>query len=208
MTISPEPRARAAGAMMLHRFAISILAGLVLAACADRPAEPPPGSVRVGPGVVLVLPKPAELGRTVEATQLITAHYGEQTFVFEAHLSATPERLLLVGLDPMGRKMVSVTWSDVGIRIEAAPGLPRQLHPENMLADIVMLYWPEDSVRRALADSGARLTVGPHSRSVTALGAEVIHADFDSDDPWSGTLKYRNIPWGYGLEVKSVEVSR
>jgi hypothetical protein len=188
------------------RVVVAVLLGLTLSACATPPPEPAPGSVRVAPGLVLVLPKPSDLGRRLEASQLITAHYGDQTFVFEGHLSATPDRLLLLGLDPMGRKALSVTWTDAGIHAETAPWLPEQLHPENMLADIVMLYWPEESVRNALVNSGGTLAVGAHFRSITTGDKEVIRADYSGDDPWNGTLRYRNIAWGYGLEVQSVEV--
>jgi hypothetical protein len=185
-----------------------LLAALALAGCAAAPPPLPPGSVRVAPGLVLVLPQPAELGRSLEATQLVTAHYGAQTFVFEGHVSATPERLLLVGLDPMGRKALSVTWSASGIQAETAPWLPEQLHPENMLADLVLLYWPEAVVRRGLAGSGGTVTSGARSRSIGLDGQELIHADYGQDDAWTGSLHYRNLAWGYGLDVQSAEVAR
>jgi len=165
----------------------------------------PEGSVRISPSLFLTLPKPATLGRSLEASQLITAHYGDQTFVFEGHVSATPDRLLLLGLDGMGRKALTVSWDEGGIHAETAPWLPQQLRPENMLADIVMIYWPADQVNAALAASGGHVTVSGHSRSISDAKGEVIHADFSGDDPWNGSLQYRNLAWGYGLDVQSVE---
>ena len=192
----------------LHRIFFCVLSGLALVACETGTIPAPKGSVRVAPEVVLALPKPSDLGRTLEASQLVTAHYGGQTFTFEGYISVTPERLLLLGLDMMGRLALSVTWTEAGIQSETAPWLPEQVRPENMLADIVMLYWPEDSVRGALSGAGNALASGPRYRSILSGGKEMIHADYDSDDPWTGTLNYRNLAWGYGLTVRSAEIPR
>ena len=185
---------------------------LALAGCAqvEPPAALPPGTVRIAPDLTLVLPHPGELGQSLDVTQLVTAHYGERTFVFEEHLSATQDRILLVSLDAMGRKAITVTWTAAGIDTEVAPWLPEGIRPENMLADIVLLYWPEAAVRQALAASHGTLEASRQSRSVGVGGKEVIHADYQpgaDGDPWSGSLRYRNLPWGYALEVQSARVS-
>ena len=165
----------------------------------------PEGSVRVTHEMFLVLPKPSTLGRSLEANQLITAHYGDQTFVFEGHMSASPDRLLLLGLDGMGRKALTVSWDAQGIHAETASWLPKQLRPENMLADIVMIYWPAEQVNAALAASGGHVTVSGHHRSISDAKGKVIQLDTSGDDPWNGSLQYRNLAWGYGLDVQSVE---
>lgn len=181
--------------------------GLALSACAGTRVPPaiPAGAVRLSQSLYLTLPKPSSLGRRVEAAQLITAHYGSQTYVFEGHLSATPQRVLLLGLDTLGRKAMTITWSDTGIHSETAPWMPKQLHPENMLADIVMIYWPADQVNAALARSGGHVTAAARSRSISDGRGETIHIDYSGDDPWNGSLHYRNLSWGYTLDVQSVE---
>lgn len=127
--------------------------------------------------------------------------------VFEGHISATPTKVLLVVVDPLGRRALSVTWNDTGITYEAAPWLPPTVRPRNMLADIIVLYWPEPVVRQALALSGGRLVVTPGSRSVLMAGQEVIHADYRptaGHEIWMGESHYRNLPWGYDLEIQSI----
>jgi hypothetical protein len=189
------------------RHVIALGSWLALSACAASPQSPvPAGSVRVAPDLFLTLPKPSSLGRSLEATQLVTAHYGDQTYVFEGHLSATPNRLLLLGLDSMGRKAMTIIWSDDGLHTETAPWLPVQLRPENMLADIVMIYWPAEQVSAALAASGGRVTVSSHSRAIADAQGLVIQASYSGDDPWNGSLRYSNLAWGYSLDVQSAEV--
>ncbi len=190
------------------RCLLALCCAALLSACAaSQPSQEPvvDGVVRVAPHLSLVLPKPSSLGRTLEATQLVTAHYGDQTYVFEGHISASGNTLVLLGLDTLGRRAMTLTWSDNGLKTETAPWLPNQLRPENMLADIVMLYWPDDQVNAALAPSGGRLVANKRSRAIFDRDGEVMHADYSSDDPWNGSLSYRNLAWGYGLDVQSVE---
>ncbi len=198
------------GKFLSPRVLIAAVIALAVVACtAERPAETPPSkAIRIAPGLALALPKPSELGRSLEASQLVTAHYGGQTFAFEGHVSATPERVLLVGLDTMGRRAVTVEWTEQGFRAERAPWLPEQLRPENMLADMVILYWPEAILRRALGPSGGGLAAGARFRSISADGKEVIRADYSAADPWNGKLTFSNFAWDYELDVQSVETHR
>jgi len=55
----------------------------------------------------------------------------------------------------MGRRAVTITWTGQNVSAETAPWVPETLRPGSMLADIILIYWPEAAVRRALPD-GAR----------------------------------------------------
>jgi hypothetical protein len=205
-----RPALAKGGVVLVFRALACASFALALAACGTPEAAPPPGQVVIAPQLKIALPRPGELGRTLEAAQLVTAHYGEQTIVFESHLSATPERFLLVGLDSLGRKALTITWTDAGIVTEAAPWLPDTLRADNILADIVLLYWPEAVVRRTLAAAGANLVSGPRQRRIIRAGEEVGRADYlpsRGGDPWNGRLRYRNLAWGYELEVQSTELT-
>jgi YD repeat-containing protein len=181
----------------------------MLAGCAsdEMPSETLP---MIAPGHLLTLPMPGDLGRSVEAAQLITVHQEGKTYVFEGHISVTPEKFLLVGVDGTGRRALTLTWDRSGkVTAETAPWMPNAIPPGPMLADIVVLYWPEAIVRRALKESGATLTVGNGSRTVTADGAQILRAEYQegAGPAWSGKLRYRNDAWGYDIEVQSVELA-
>jgi len=95
---------------------------VLLAGCASiLPAPPDPNALLIGPGQRLNLPRAADLGRSILVTQLITVRGYGQTFVLEVNLSVTPERVTLVGLDAMGRRAITITWTDQNISAEAAP---------------------------------------------------------------------------------------
>ncbi len=195
--------------MTMHKGWVALL--FLLGACASVPGGGPadPSTPLLAPGEPLALPRPSDLGQSVEAAQLITASRDGQTFVFEGRISVTPERFLLVGVDSLGRRAMTVTWSDAGLEVETAPWLPPALRPGSMLADIVVLYWPEAVVRRALAPAGGTLSADAHRRSVRIDGKEVLHAERSWADgaPWTGTLRYANLAWGYEIEVQSMAAS-
>jgi hypothetical protein len=187
-----------------------LAAALLLGGCATAPAEHETALV-LAPNLRLDPPRPADMGQTIEVVQMITAHHDGRDFSFEAHLSITPQRVLLAGVDPMGQRVMTVTWQESGIRVDASPFLPKDVRPGSMLADIVVLYWPEEAVRRALAPAGATLRVTESSRDIIAAnGKEVLHADYQSGsaNPWSGGLRYRNAAWNYDIDVETLQVSQ
>jgi hypothetical protein len=159
----------------------------------------------IAPDLRFALPSPRELGYRMSAVQLVTARYGGDTQVFEAHVTVSPERLTFIGLDPFGRRALTVTLDDSGMDVERAPGLPEALRAENILADVAIVYWPEAAVKRGLSQSGAELRADAGGRSIIAGGREVIRVDYGSSQngAWAGTARYRNIAFGYELDLRS-----
>jgi hypothetical protein len=179
---------------------------LALGACAHGPIESRDNLVFIAPDVTMLLPHPSELSRSFESTQLVTAHYGDQVYAFEGHVSVTHGRFLMVGLDSFGRRAMTITWTDSAITYERAPWLPSQLRPQNILADMVLMYWPEHMVRQALSVSHCTLSTGPNWRSVMQDGHEIIHIEYGpaSDGSlWSAPASYRHLIWNYQLNVQS-----
>jgi hypothetical protein len=165
-----------------------------------------PNAPLIAPGQRLTLPRPADLGRKILARQLITARAYGQTFVLEVNLNVTPERVMLVGLDSMGRRAMTITWNDKEVTTQTAPWVPDALRPGSMLADIVVIYWPEAAVREALPPGG-EVIQETGGRTIRINGNDVLHVDYGwaSGARWKGTLRYTNFAWGYEIEVQSSE---
>ncbi len=173
----------------------------LLAGCAS------PGAlehdVQIAPDLRLIIPAPRALGYSVSVEQLVTARYRGEVQTFEAHLSVSPERLILIGVDPFGRRVFTLSESDAGV--EAGPGLPEGLKVGNILADIAIVYWPAAAVQRGLEPSSAELRSGGRSRSILLGGREVIRVDYDAppDQGWPSVAHYRNEALGYALDLRS-----
>ena len=187
---------------------VVIAAGLGLAGCAVvGPAAPdlPKGQVVVAPGIAFSLPLPATLGRSVEASQLVTAHYRQDTYVFETSISVTPARLLVVGTDMLGRRAMTIEWTGTDLKTEAAPWVPPELRARNVIADIMLLHWPESAVRAGLAQGATIRETDPAHRVIAVDGHDMIRIDRTAGTPgsWSGRWTYRNTGWGYDLDIQS-----
>lgn len=152
----------------------------LLASCSS---PPPPGSVTVAPGVLYALPAPAALGREVEAVQMVSARHGTDEFTFEGHLSVTKERVLLAGTDGFGQRLMQINWDGKTISAQKASFLPDTLRPENVLADVMLIYWPN----HALLDDKILIERDP--------------------DPWNGHAHLTNRAWNYEIDVRSSVVT-
>lgn len=184
--------------IMLRRLFRLILVGL-LAACAAPPH--PVGPVALAPRVGLRLPDPALLGEAVEVVQLVTASHGGDAFIFEGRLSVTPAGLILVTTDGMGRRAMTIRWSNGQLAVDKASWLPAGLPPPaNMLADIMLMYWPVE-VLRAHVD-GASVEADGTSRSLRRDGAVMVEIS-RAADPWNGTVSLHNRAWEYRIQVVS-----
>ena len=184
---------------------------LLLAICGCTSPKPVPlTAVLIAPNLMMTMPSLNDVGRSLEVTQLVTVHYQKDQFVFEGHISITPDRFLMVGLDAFGRKAITISWTKAGVLYESAPFVPSQLHPENILADIVLLYWPESSLRQALEGSPARLIMGKDRRLIMHGDKKILEVHYQPDiagNLWNGQLHYRHFAWGYGMNIQSVEVA-
>jgi hypothetical protein len=164
----------------------------------------------IGPSTAIVLPKPQEMGRSLEVVQLVTLRFAGQAFTFDARLSITPDRLVLVGIDGMGRRAMTVAWNGETMTVEAAPWLPSTARPTSMLSDVVVLFFPIAAVRDALAVAGCELAITKRTRVVRCGETTVIQAEYDEQSSalWNGKLRYWNLAWGYEAEVRSAELKR
>ena len=182
-----------------------------LAGCADPENGSGAQSVAIAPGVILQLPPPASLGRTIEVAQLIEARrQGDKIMAFEARLRIDAQHLLLAVTDTVGRRALTVEWTGSELRSQAADWLPDGLRARNMLGDIVLLYWPQAVVQTLLAASGATLVDAPSSRVVRVGERDLVRITYQPDQAhvWRGLAHYRNLGWGYDLDIRSSEVGR
>jgi hypothetical protein len=174
------------------------------AACAARYSASP-GSTTIAPGLEFAIPSGRDLGHSLDATQLITAHFHDQVQVFQAYISVSPEKITVIALDPFGSRAMTITATDDGIHSEVAPMVPSVLRPANILADIAIVYWPAPALRRGLAGTSATLSDNESERTISVDGREVVHVSYPAphEDSWTKFARLRNIAYGYELDLQS-----
>lgn len=185
---------------------VGALLGVVAAACVG-PSPEAAGSAVPSSQAFLGEMRPADLGRDVEAVQLVTVSRDDKAVTVEVRLSVRAERLVLVAQDMLGQRLMTVQWTDAGILAERSPNLPELVSPAGLVADLVAISWPEPAVRRGLERTGSNLVAGPGRRVVLAGHEETMRATlgWTPAGPWTGRMSYRNVRAGYTVDVQSVE---
>lgn len=163
----------------------------------------------IGRNLAITLPSPREFGQTIRVLQLVTARHQNENYVFESRLSISPERLDLIGIDLLGRRALSLSAGDTGIEATRAPWLPDFIRAENVVADIIIIYWPAEILQKHLRDSHAELKVEKQRRAISVAGRDVIQVEYDAspDASLPRLVRYRNFDLGYELQLRSVAVA-
>jgi hypothetical protein len=162
----------------------------------------------LGPGLACTIPPPAAAGGAVNAAQSIVAHFRDQTYAFQVQLQITPGEFNLVALDNLGRRAMTVKWNGVHLDFTRAPWLPDLLRPADILTDVAIVYWPEDSVASALSACGARLTDTDGMLTLSAHERDLMTVRYEQGRGWSRTAHLRNLAFGFGIDVQSVELAQ
>jgi hypothetical protein len=186
-----------------------LIAMVACCGCAARYTASP-GSTTIAPGLQFAMPTGRELGYSIEATQLITAHVRDQVQAFQAYVSVTPDKITIIAFDPFGGRALTVTATDDGIQTEVAPMVPAVLRPANILADVAIVYWPTPAVRRGLAGSSAALYDSSSERTIADNGREIVHVSYDGphENTWTKVAHLRNIAFGYELDLQSTVTAK
>lgn len=187
---------------MIHRLVcLAVIAVLSACAVASPPVEPVP----LAPATRLRLPAPAALGHAVEAVQMVTASHDGDSFTFEGRVSVKDGVLLLVTTDGLGRRATSLRWDGRELSLEKASWLPLSLPPPaNMLADLMLIYWPLPALRSGL--DGATLDQDGGARRLRQDGVNLVDVNRQGDG-WTGSAQLVNHVWHYSLDIVSQQVS-
>lgn len=189
---------------MTSRLIFAVVLASCYLGCASRNQESP-GSTVISPGLEFAIPPGHQLGYSVDANQLIIAHFRDKVEVFQAYVSVSPEKVIFVAFDPSGGRAMTINSNNDGIYSQAAPIVPSVLRPENILADIAIVYWPAPAVKRGLAGSGASFFDNSSQRTIEFGGRRVVQVDYGGphDNAWPKVAHLRNIEYGYQLDLQS-----
>ena len=193
-------------APLFVRLATVLLIVAMTAACAG-PSPEAAGSAVPRSTAFLEHIRPGDLGRDVDAVQLVSVTRDGAGLAIEVRLSVRAHELKFVAQDMIGQRLMTVQWNGAGVVEDRSPYLPAFVAPKGLLADLVAICWPENVVRRALEQTGSTLSVQGDERIVLAGGRETMRSSrsWAPLAPWTGRLSYRNVRAGYTVDVQSVE---
>ncbi len=128
-----------------------------------------------------------------EVVQILNGNYGDQPFALQIRLSLTEEKLLLVGLDSLGRRAFDILWDEAGVRSGKADWITGNLDAADILKVIVATYWPEDDpMQKKVADRAEDL-------DITYQGSR--------ENAWNETVQIRDPANDYDMTIISYELT-
>ena len=153
---------RAGGAFFCALMMLS--AAFLLAGCATT-ATIPVSALQAMP----VLP-PSSLGQTRNARQIVHAAFADREATMQCVVEISPQRLRVIAVNAMGLRLFGVTVEGDQVTVERAPGVPEQIDPARILADIQLAYWPLAKLKAAYEDSGWMVSEPFANQGMTTVG--------------------------------------
>ncbi len=131
-------------------------------------------------------------GQTREVVQLLDGRYGDKPFTLQIRLSMREDKMLIAGVDPLGRRAFDILWDDAGVRAVKADWISEELNAVDILKVIVATYWPEnDPMQEKVRDRAGNLEINYQSRR---------------DNAWNETVQISDSEVGYVMTIVSYEL--
>ena len=180
----------------MHRLILTLLFGVLLAACA---------STRM-PAPLVQLPTlqlaPSALAEPLQLQQRLQFRFGSHERELDALLEADGEQVRLA-VQAMGQTGVRMVWDGHTLEQTRAPWLPPQVRGERVLDDLQFALWPADAIRAALP-ADWRLVEADGGRRLEQAGKAWLVLE-PLDD---GQVRLRNLAEGYELVIESLDMGQ
>ncbi|MFT6984727.1 MAG: hypothetical protein ACJAT7_000528 [Psychromonas sp.] len=194
--------------MQLKWFCFPIL--MMVSACTMLPQtmlpQTHPVQVEVDQGVFVTLPKPAQLGQTLNVSQLITAQWGdakEQKLLVQ--LQVDKQSVVLAGFSAWGVRILSLTYSGDEIQTYLLSGLADSLpKPEQVLFNVMISIWPVNAWQKPLAEIGWQLKETGLQRLLIDQKGQIIATVTYQRKPYiDGTIVFKHHMLDYSITIET-----
>lgn len=174
----------------------ALAASMLLVACATVPS--------VGSSTSRPLLPPASLGGDRAVGQVVRGAVGAREMTINCVVTVKDGAMTVVGLNAMGVRLFTVRYDGQQVQAEQMPGVPEQLTPDRLLADLQLVFWPLPALQSTLASADWRLSEpAPGTRRLRHGDRLVAEAHYAGPDPWSGRSWLVNFEYGYSLQIDS-----
>ncbi|MEB5705227.1 DUF3261 domain-containing protein [Pantoea anthophila] len=188
------------------RAASLLLTALLLSACAGPAPDSSRPSAWLKPGVKVTLPPPG-IHPAFQQQQLLTGQVKGQSQSLLVLLSADEQQIDLAGLSSVGIRLFSLRYDAGGIHTQQLMPLPQMPAASQVLADIMLSYWPRDVWLKQLP-SGWRLEdQGLKRRLFDADNQLVTEIDYLQRGSLRQPISIRQHAFGYQIRIQHLDAS-
>ncbi|MDC9595758.1 DUF3261 domain-containing protein [Xenorhabdus anantnagensis] len=186
---------------MIRLFILSLTC--LLAACTNSPQNGAP-SAWLKPGVSVLLPEPT-ITPAINEQQLLTATVKGKQQSLIVLLSANEQHLSLAGLSSLGIRLFKLNYDQNGIHTEQSIVLP-ELPPANqVLADIMLSYWPVSAWQSRLPDGWVLKDSGNFRQLYDKNGKLITKIQYDSLNGKRRPIHVQQFIFGYDIAIQHLE---
>lgn len=100
------------------------------------------------------LPEPSAFGQSVAAAHRFEVQNRGQTYRFPAQVEIEPDRMVVVGLTPVGSRAFALTYENGSLSYDVIPFFNLPLRPDQFMLAYCLMVWPEDKMAPVLASAG------------------------------------------------------
>lgn len=184
---------------MIPRPLIGLLGVLLLAGCAASPRATSPTAV----DRPLVAPSAAG-DRAV--SQVVRGAVGAREMTLNCVVSIQGNEMSVIGLNAMGVRLFTLRYDGRAVTAEKTFGLPEELKPEFLIADLQFVFWPLKSLEGPLREAGYQVSEpAPGTRRLRRGDRLIAEAHYSGADPWAGRSWLVNLEYGYSLQIEAAE---
>lgn len=158
--------------MIQIRAVMLLLSAVLLSACSVPKQDSTRPQAWLKPGTLVTLPAPG-ITPAISEQQLLTAHVKGKTQSLMVLLNADGQKVMLAGLSALGIRLFRLTYDAQGMKTEQSIILPEMPPASQVLADIMLSYWPVSAWERQLPKGWTLKDVGSR-RELRDESAELI----------------------------------
>ncbi|MCC8366041.1 DUF3261 domain-containing protein [Xenorhabdus sp. PB61.4] len=175
----------------------------LLAACTNLPEN---GSPRawLKPGVRVSLPAPG-ITPAINEQQLLTATVKGKQQSLIVLLNASEDQLSLAGLSSLGIRLFKLTYDHNGIHAEQSLVLPEIPPASQVLADIMLSYWPVSSWLPLLPEGWTLQDTDNIRQLHDNKGHLITEIQYDTQNGRRYPVHVRQFIFGYDIAIQHLE---
>ncbi|KQN44099.1 hypothetical protein ASE93_15775 [Serratia sp. Leaf50] len=188
---------------MINARWLLIIFTLLLAGCASHPDTSSQAQAWLKPGVRVSLPTP-RLNEKLDQQQLLTGTVDGKQQSLLVLLNANGQTLQLAGLSPLGIRLFKVLYDSSGIHTEQTINIA-QLPPANqVLADIMLSYWPINRWQPLLPAGWKLVDQGAQRVLFDESGLAVTQIDYVTENGKRQPVAITQHVFHYHIAIKNV----
>ncbi|MFV9667530.1 DUF3261 domain-containing protein [uncultured Pantoea sp.] len=188
------------------RAASVLLTALLLSACAGPAPDSSRPTAWLKPGVKVTLPSPG-IEPAFQQQQLLTGQVKGRSQSLLVLLSADKQQIDLAGLSSVGIRLFSLRYDASGIHTEQLMPLPQMPPASQVLADIMLSYWPVARWQAVLPAGWTLQDQGLKRKLIDADNHLVTEIDYLQRGHQRQPISIRQHAFGYQIHIQQLDAS-